>query len=83
MHCLKILIPKQVIRFPVMLRKSDLYFNIVLSLLTDWITFPKRQNFDMCSPYQNIIFKDQILKIANNSRVCGRGKLEGPYPSCV
>ena len=39
MHCLKLHVQKQGIRLPVMLRMRDLYFFIVLSFLTEWITF--------------------------------------------
>ena len=54
MHCLKVLLQKQVIWLPVMFRMSDFYFCILLSWLTEWITFSQHQNVDMCSPYQNI-----------------------------
>ena len=54
MHCLKALVQKQVIWLPVMFRMSDLYFCIVFSYLTEWITFSQHQNVDMCSPYQTI-----------------------------
>ena len=37
-----------------MICMSDLNLCIVLSRLTDWITFSSRENDDLCSPYQNI-----------------------------
>ena len=54
MHCLKVLFQKQVIWLPVMFRMSDFYFCIVLSLLTELITFSQHHYVDMRSPYQNI-----------------------------
>ena len=35
-----------------MFRMSDLYFCIVFSYLTDWITFSLHQNVDIFSPYK-------------------------------
>ena len=54
MHCLKVLVQKQVIWLPVMFRMSDLYFCIVQTSLTEWITFSQHHNVDMCSTYQSI-----------------------------
>ena len=52
MHCLKVLVQKQVILLPDMFRMSDLYFCIMFSYLNEWITFCQPQNGDLCSPYQ-------------------------------
>ena len=62
MHCLKVLVQKQVIWLPAMFRMSDLYFCILLSKLTESITFSQHQHVDMCSPYQNIR-RENLLKI--------------------
>ena len=54
MHCLKVLVTKQVIWLPVMFRTGDLKFCIVLSWLSEWITFSQHQNVDIRPPYKNI-----------------------------